>query len=266
MPQLTAVTPQQFANKAWRRHSGYAFAAQTSVLPVMSAELAKLVPALPLGFAQTEAAFQLVAITALQPGTNLFVAPDGRWIGDYVPAALRSYPFRMVKPAGREDSILCFDVSSGDLVNAGQGEAFFDPAGEPSQALKAVLDFLSQVEHSRVATQAAVDALQAAGLIQPWPLTLQQGEQTLPVNGLHRVDEDALIALPDETFLCLRQAGSLPVAYAQLLSMNQLVMLQKAAGAQARLKAQFQAQAGSQIPNLAGLKFGISNDEILKFH
>src|SRR5437899_270151 len=104
MSQLTAITPEHFAHKSWQRHSNYTFAAQANVLPIVAAELVKLVPALPMGFVQTETGFQLMAITSLQPGTNFFVAPDGRWLGDYVPAVLRAYPFRLVKPQDREDS------------------------------------------------------------------------------------------------------------------------------------------------------------------
>jgi len=266
MPQLTAITPQHFARKAWQRRSGYAFAAQAHILPVVVAELARLVPALPMGFVQTEASFQLVAITALQPGTNLFVAPDGRWLNNYVPAALRAYPFRLIKPEDREQSILCFDESSGRVVEAGQGEAFFDEEGAPSQAVKEVLDFLSQIERSRLATQTAVNALQAAGLIQPWPLKVRQGDQIRPVEGIHRADEAALHALSDDAFLSLRKAGALLLAYAQLLSMNQLVMLQKAAEAQTKLSDQLKAQELSQFKNLAGPGFGISDDGNLKFH
>ena len=168
---LTAVTREQFANKAWKRPAGYTSAAKSNILPVVVSELAKLVPTIPLGFVKTEAVFQLVAITSLQPGANYFVAPDGRWLGEYVPATLRAYPFRLAKPQDREESVLCVDESSGLVVAAGQGEAFFDDAGAPSQVVKDILDLLSKFESSRVTTQAALDALQAAELIQPcsWP-------------------------------------------------------------------------------------------------
>ena|GEM_PF-6732518 len=37
------------------------------------------------------------------------------------------------------------------------------------------------------------------------------------MEGLYRVDEAALNALPDETLLTLRKTGALPLAYAQAL-------------------------------------------------
>jgi hypothetical protein len=160
-PQLTVISREQFSGKAWRRHTGYAFAAGETLIPLVVAELAQAVPAMPLGFIQSGEGFHLVAVTALQPGANLFVAPDGRWLGAYVPAAVRGYPFRLVKPQGRADSVLCIDAASGVVVEAGQGETFFDEDGRPGKALKGVFELLSQVERSRMATQAAVDALTA---------------------------------------------------------------------------------------------------------
>jgi len=264
MSQLAVITREEFATKAWRRYPSYAFAAQSNILPVVVAELAKLVPAMPLGFVKTEDTFQLVAITSLQPDTNLFVTPDGNWIGDYVPTAVRASPFQLVKPQDREESVLCFDESSGLLVDAGQGEAFFDE-DEPSQAVKDILNFLSETEKSRVLTQQLVDALQAADLIQPWPLNLQQGEQTVPIEGLFRIDESALNTLPENTFLSLRRIGALPLAYAQLLSMNQLGVLQKAAEVQARIREQIQARAASQAPAVADFGFRLLEGETLRF-
>ncbi len=86
--------------KAWRRYPDYAFAAGQNLvlLLLVAAELAQVVPAMLLGFVQIGESFQLMAVTALRPGANLFAAPDGQWLGAYVPAALRGYLFRLVKP------------------------------------------------------------------------------------------------------------------------------------------------------------------------
>jgi len=110
-----------------------------------------------------------------------------------------------------------------------------------------------------------VDALQAAELIQPWPRNLQQGENTVPVEGFHRIDEAALNALPDEAFLALRKTGALPLAYAQLLSMNQLGKLQQAVGVQAKMREQLLAQAASQTSVGTDFDFLLSEDATFKF-
>lgn len=258
MPKLTAISPENFASKAWKRIAGYHFAAQLSTIPVVAAELPHLVPSMPLGFVQNGSCFELAAICSVQVATNLYVDPDGRWLGSYIPAAIRGYPFRLVKVQEREDSILCIDEESGVLVEAGQGEPFFDDASEASQPLKDVLNLLTQVDLNRVVTQAAVDALQTAGVIQPWPINLQQDDQVVAVEGLFRIDEAAMNALPDDEFLKLRRVGAFALAFAQLLSMNQLANLQKLGQAQAELK----AQAAAQLSALSDLEnFSMFQDD-----
>ena len=258
MPKLTAITPVPFATKAWKRITDYFFAAQLNIIHVVAAELPHLVPTMPLGFVQAGSSFELVAVCSLQPNTSLYVAPDGRWLGNYIPAALRGYPFRLAKVEGREESILCIDEESGVVVDAGLGEAFFDESGTPAQAVQGILHFLTQVERSQLATQAAVEALRASGVIQRWPLNLQHGDQVAPVEGLFRIDEAALNELSDEGFLKLRSTGGLAVAYAQLLSMNQLAVLQRLEQMQMQLK----AQAAAQINALSGLdSFNLFQDD-----
>ena len=128
MTQLAAITKEQFASKAWT-HAGYTFAQKEHLIPVVTAELSQLVPAMPLVFVPVGESYELMGLTSVQPGNNLYVAPKGQWMGDYIPAALRAYPFRLVRHSDRDESVLCFDTNSGRLVDAGQGEAFFDAEG-----------------------------------------------------------------------------------------------------------------------------------------
>lgn len=258
MRQLTPLTSQQFANKAWQRYTGYNFAAGANVIPVVVSELAYLLPAMPLGFVRNPAAFQLVAITSLLPGTNWFVAPNGAWIGGYIPATLRGYPFCVAKKQGSSDLILCVDESSGLIVEAGLGEAFYDADGQPSQTVRDLLAFISEIENSLVVTQSLTDKLQAAGLIQPWPLSVNDGGKSIAVEGIHCINELALNETPDDVFLSLRQNGALLLAYAQLLSMNQLGKLQEAENRQTQLR----NAAACYAPASAGFRL---SDDVLRF-
>ena len=94
MTEHAAITPESHAKKVWKNVTDYAFAAGETVIPLVGAELSKVVPVMPIGFVKQETGYQLVAITSLQPGQNLYVAPDGKWLGTYIPSALRGYPFR----------------------------------------------------------------------------------------------------------------------------------------------------------------------------
>ena len=225
MPEFTAVSRERHAGKAWRRYTSYAFAAGDAVLPLAASELAQAVMTMPVAFVKQDGRYVLMAVLSLTPGRNLFVAPDGRWLGEYVPMVLRGYPFRLLRPEGAEESILCVDEHSGLVVDAGQGEAFFDADGALADTLKQMLDFLGHLERSRAATDLAVAALAEAGVIEPWTLTLKNSGADTPVTGLHRIAEDRFNALDDEAVLTLRRAGALPIVYMQMLSMQQTTVL-----------------------------------------
>jgi len=85
MTEFTAITPEGHSQKVWKNVTDYAFAAADNVIPLVAAELSKMVSAMPIGFIEQETGYQLVAVTSLQPEQNLYVAPDGKWQGTYIP-------------------------------------------------------------------------------------------------------------------------------------------------------------------------------------
>ena len=258
MADFTAIAPESHAQKAWKNVTDYAFSAENAVIQLVSAELSAAALAMPTGFIMHEAGYQLVAITSLQSGQNLYVAPDGKWLGAYIPSALRAYPFRLLKPESAEKSVLCINEASGLVVEGVEGgNDFFDDEDQPTQGIKNILNFLTQVEASRVVTQRAVDALADAGLITSWVLNLKHDEKDVPVEGLFCIDDAALDKLDDEDFLAVRNAGGLGVAYAQLFSMKQLVILERLGNIQGQILRQQTAQ--SEAANLT--EFSLSEDE-----
>ena len=258
MTELAAISPERHAKKAWKQATDYAFAARDTVIPLVDTEFSKVVPAMPMGFIEQEGGYQLVAITSLQPGTNLYVGPDGKWLVPYIPAALRAYPFKLAQQGNTENLTLCINEASGLVVdNTEDGNVFFDDQDEPTQKTRDILNFLTEIEASRAVTQRAVDGLADAGLITPWALNLRQEEEVVPVKGLFHVDEAALNKLDDADFLTLRKERGLALAYAQLLSMNQLVVLERLDQVHDQILERQAAEA--EAFNLTGLS--LSEDE-----
>ncbi len=231
MPRFAAVSRERHGQKKWLRVQGYAFAATDAMATIVGAELAQAALSMPCAFLEQSGRYMLVAVLSPVPGRNMFVDRGGRWIGPYVPAWFRTYPFRMLSQQGTDKLALGVDEESGLVAerSAAGGEAFFDTEGNLSPALKPVLEALLGVERSRKATDLAVAALAQAGVIRPWQIKLktEQGEKT--IGGLHRVDEAALRALPDDVFLTLRKTAALPIAYAQMLSAGQLGVFEQLA-------------------------------------
>ena len=264
MARFSPVTRERHAAKRWRRPVSLAAAAGNAVVPVVGGELARLALAMPIAFIEQSGRYQLVAAQSLTPGRNLFVAADGRWLGGYVPAWHRSYPFRLLQPQGAAEAVLCVDEESA-LIAEGEsgGEDFFDADGAVSQALRPIVDLLLESERRRKATEVAVLALAEAGVIQPWPITVKAAEGEKPITGLHRIDEAALNALGDEGFLKLRKASALPLAYAQLLSMGQLGVFEQVAKLHEQL-ARAAAAAAAPLRSFDGL-LQLPPDDVVRF-
>ena len=224
MSRFVAVSRELHDQKKWRRYESYAFAAGDALIPVVAAELASAALSMPLAFSEQSGRYTLVAVLSLTPSRNMFVGPNGRWLGSYIPSWFRGYPFRLLPQQGTTDKVvLCVDEESGLVVErSADGDSFFDAEGNLSPALKTVFEFLSTLERSRGVTNLAVAALAEAGVIRPWQITAktEQGQQA--ISGLHRVDEVAMNALSDDLFLNLRKRLALPIAYMQMLSAGQL--------------------------------------------
>jgi hypothetical protein len=201
-------------------------------VPLVSSELARAVLHLPVAFMRQGEMLMPFAIVGLESGVNLFVAHDGTWTGGYVPAALRSRPFAFL-PLQDGRSALCINEEAG-RVGAEQGPSghpFFSGDGKLSHALQQFVNFLSAVEESRQSTRKACLALETHGVLVPWDIELKTDTGIRRLEGLFRFDEAKLDTLPDEAFLDLRRARAIPLAYAQILSMQHMQVLGQRASA-----------------------------------
>lgn len=259
MPAYQAIALSTHAHLGWKRYDNYHFAALDAVAPLVMQELPKACMHLPIAFIpQDGGTYTPAAVQGLQPGQNLFVTPDGRWTGPYTPATYRGYPFALAK-SENDQLVLCVDADSG-LVGEGNTEHFFDDSGQPSQSIKDALNFLQQVHANRQLTQRLCAALQAEGLIQPWPITVKVEGGDKTIQGLFRIDEAAFNALGSESLYRLHQAGALPLVYCQLLSMQHLQTLGQLAEARSQAQALSRTQA-SQLSNPSGeLDLGFLNN------
>lgn len=238
MTDIKVVSKIRHSAKRWKRYESYAFATKEVLVPIVAAEFAKACMAFPIAFTKTDTGITPVAVLGLVGGKNLFVAKTGRWIGGYIPAAFRGYPFRLgLTPKG--ERVLCVDEASGLLVTLNEDdtkktEYFFDEEGNPSIAINKVLDFLSQVDESRKATKSICNLLEVHGLIEPWPIVLKAEQGDRHIEGLLRINETALNKLKSRAVTALYKENALMLAYCQILSMQTLSLLVQLTEAHAR--------------------------------
>lgn len=227
MADFQPITYARHGLKRRQGYSNYAFAAGDAICALVAQELPRAALSMPIGFIAEGEGFTPVALMGLVPGQNLYVAADGRWLNAYIPAPYRGYPFRLGLTE-QGDQLLCVDEASG-LISDTLGTPFFNEDQSPEKGVLEMLDFFVAVESNRALTRQACAVLHTHQLIQPWIIKVQDQENEQQVEGLFRIDEAALNALPAEALAEVRDANALALAYCQLLSMQHLQALGKLA-------------------------------------
>lgn len=228
MSNYLAIGPKECEGLAWFPPQDVRFSAHNPLIPLHAGELAKAASAMPLALVKDGREWKLVGVAGLHPSHNLFIK-DGKWLGQYRPQALSTWPFSVVNIGER--GVVTFDRDSGllaEIPGAQGAEPFFDHEGKPLQSLQVVLDVLKANHGKHRATQKALAALNTAQLIVPWPEHFSTS-MGLQLQGLHMIDEKALAQLDDQAFLNLRSAQALPLAYALNLSLQQVHLLDRLA-------------------------------------
>jgi len=225
MTQRVAVSTLEHAQLAWQPVRGYLFASGHSFVPLAFDELTSATSHFVLGFIKNNNRFRLVAF--LGPGLNAYVHPSsGQWLGGYVPAGFRAEPFELgATEENPDEPLLCIAPDALVEGNAPGAHRLFDSDGKLVGKSAEVLEFL----HKRLKGTLAAEKVGAelAALIEPWPLVLTRNGKPHSVEGLYRVNEQGLKALPAERLQHLNQCNGLALAYAQLLSTGHLPELEK---------------------------------------
>lgn len=179
----------------------------------------------------TDGMGRLLAITGLEHGRNLFVDAQGHWSGQYLPAVLRTWPFRLLTEVDDEGARLV--AVHRPALSLDQGDALFDANGQEAPWLQQLLRELVALDAATASTAEQVAALDAAGLLHERSLQalLPNGRQ-MELTGFLSVDEAKLNALPPALAGELHQQGALSLAYLQLLSLRRFRPLVERAAAQ----------------------------------
>lgn len=226
-----------------RQAPDYAFARGSITVALTAGELAAACSEYPCVMArQSDASFSLLAVTGLQAGRNLYVGDGGAWLGDYLPATLATWPFRLARQGGDEGRFLVA-VHPGAL-NASRGEPLFDAQGMEAPWLLDTLRLLTQTDAGLKETSELVALLDKHGLLVERSLqaVLPDGRD-VELHGFLSVDEPRLQALSADALHELHARGALAMAYLHLLSMRRFRHLVTRAGQAAPVDAEPQAVA-----------------------
>ena len=226
---LVPVCREAHREAGWERFSSLGFARAEILAPLAAAEVAQAALTMPLVFTRWPRpqgeAWRVCGLMGLTPGNNLFVGPDGRWLGRYIPAALRSHPFTLAP----DDSL---QVHREAVIPGGAEhvEPFFS-GGELAPLVAETREFLRQVRTGQERLATPVAMLEQLGILAPFrfPSTGSTPVAVEALDGFYAVGEDGLNGLDGGDWQRLRESGGTPLAYAQLISMGHATTLQRLA-------------------------------------
>jgi hypothetical protein len=212
----------------------YGHVSGQQMIPVLAFEFLKASTSFPIVFVkqQDTGKFKSVVLTGFEEGENL-VFSQGKINADYIPVNVRRYPFSAGgENINDENMILCIDENS-SLVNENQGVELFNEDGKPTETTTKVSEFLVDIVARDHATDNFINCLIEHDLMQPTELKLKLGEgNERVINGIYKIDEEALNELSDEVGLSLYKRQYFSAIYAHLASLSQFNRLIKLKEAQ----------------------------------
>jgi hypothetical protein len=198
------------------------WAAEQHAIPLTIDEFALCQRHYPIVFSDSDKPVPL-ALMGLNQGVNVFFDDAGDLREPaYVPAYIRRYPFLLARLTPDADQLsLCFDPSSGLVVEDGEGIALFKD-DQPTEHVQGVLQFCDQFEQAGMRTQQFVDEILKLDLLMDGEVAIQRGDQTNPYiyRGFKMVNQDKVTDLRGDQLRTLNQNGILPLIYAHLFSLD----------------------------------------------
>jgi len=203
----------------------FTFASGMNFIPLVLGELARASREFPIVFARGENGLLPGIVSGLKTGQNLLVDGDGNWIGKYIPALLRRYPFIMSengKNTNDRKLTLCIDTNYDGFEEHGDGERLFETDGSASSFAQEQINFLVTLDRQALQTQRFCAALEETGIIEAKKVSFSIDEKssTSELAGIFLINREKLHSLEADTLTEWTGLGYLELAHAHLASLQ----------------------------------------------
>ena len=221
-----------------RTGSDFAFAREVNSVPLLAAEFIAAATDHAIVFAGDENTVFPTVILGMRDNDNGNVDADGSWVGGYIPAFLRRYPFVFSRSEDGKTFTLCMDEEFDGFNKDGKGERLFDADGKRTQYLESMLTFAREYQALFERTQIFCNRLKEHGLLDAGQaqFNLPDG-QSSQLGGFFTINRAKLKALPPEMLAQMASTDELELCYVHLQSLNNLTpMARRIAGSHAEPK------------------------------
>ncbi len=221
--EAVPISRERHGDWSVKAGGNYSFASEVNSVPLLAAEFIPAATEYAIIFAgEGESIFPSV-ILGLRDGENSFVADDGAWQGNYVPAFLRRYPFVFSRSEDGATFTLCIDEEFEGCNQDGRGERLFDSEGQQTQYLDSMLKFSREYQAQFNRTMQFAKRLHELELLEAAHARFQSPDgASASLAGFQTVNRDKLKALPGETLAEMARTDELELCYVHIQSLNNL--------------------------------------------
>jgi len=206
--------------------NGLAFAASTIAIPLAIVEFPQAALEYPIVFGVGDKGPGTpIMLVGVREKENLLIDTNGKWLGGYVPAFVRRYPFVLnIDPDSKAPMVLVDEAFDG--LSETDGDRLFEEDGTETEITKSMLAFLGDFKVQGEFSNQFMANLKKFDLLVPQAVQVNRGsEPSITLDGFHIVDEKRLAALNDAATLELARSGDLGRIYIHLLSLNNIQKL-----------------------------------------
>lgn len=223
MKSAVPLSPERHGQSFVQPSSGYGFASDISLAPVLVREFGDLVGEYPIAFVVGDEGPRAVALLGLADNENLFLNAAGDWDARYVPAMLRQYPFMAILDRDKGRGILAIAEDYQGLNTSGMGMSLFESDGSPGELVRNAQNFVTEVTQNALKTESFCTELAKRDLLSPIKAELKNpAGMTRRISGLHTVDRQKLAALSADDLRDMMASGAMEAIYLHLSSLRNL--------------------------------------------
>jgi len=203
----------------------YAFISHLNSAPLLGTEIIAAAAEFPIIFSPTatEGEYIPLAVMGLKDGQNLLLDENNFLTTRYVPAFIRRYPFVLGSSNDSEMMAVCLDEESKAFDPEGKkGLRLFTEAGEHSEHLKEIVEFLKDYHFRAELTRTFTKRLHELNLLELMSANVSfkgKEETTFNLTGFYVVSREKLKAVSDADALDLFKKDGLELIYAHLSSL-----------------------------------------------
>ena len=223
MSKLIALSKKEHANYSFKKLTNFITLKNQNICRVCMAEIKKLSVDWPLCFIKLpDKKLSLFAMQGFFPGQNLFVDDKGNWLHQYIPAWNRFLPFWFVV----EKNLIAFHEELDCVTeNPNDKDEFYPLFDKEKNISKELLDhlyFIRKVIENTHETDSLITQLDELKLIVSWPIKIKFEKEEKTIEGIYTVDRKKLENLSSTNINKIFKTKALELAYAQLLSTENL--------------------------------------------